>query len=196
MDISEPETEEPDIGEPVIERENVDVLDIDDQVLDVDESEVGKLAVRLANQLIQFQGYCRDCHAHSNREHADEHELHRGLQTFLDESEEEALSSYPDVLGSNQIAPHNNDLAGSITAAQKYWVFSGIHPDDPEEAPAHICLQEEDTLYQIAEVTFDIDSITGFCPSLGIAKGGIRWNFTSFRPPIQFTLDSQASPVF
>jgi hypothetical protein len=25
-------------------------------------------------------------------------------------------------------------------------------------------------------VIFDVDSITGFCPSLGIAKGGIRWN--------------------
>ena len=86
--------------------------------------------------------------------------MHRGLQTFLDESEEEALSSCPDVLGSNQIAPHDDDLVGSMTAAQKRWVFSGIHPDDPEEAPAHICLQEEDTPCQTAEVTFDIDSIT------------------------------------
>ena len=40
----------------------------------------------------------------------------------------------------------------------------------------HICLQEEVIPCQIAEVTFDVDSITGFCPSLGIAKGGIRWN--------------------
>ena len=54
MDISEPETEELDIEEPVIEQENVDFPDIDDLVPDVDESEVGKLAVRLANQLIQF----------------------------------------------------------------------------------------------------------------------------------------------
>ena len=48
MDISEPETEELDIEEPVIEQENVDFPDIDDLVPDADESEVGKLAVRLA----------------------------------------------------------------------------------------------------------------------------------------------------
>jgi hypothetical protein len=42
-------------------------------------------------------------------------------------------------LGSNHITPYNNDLAGSITVAQKHWVFSGIYPDDPEEALMHIC---------------------------------------------------------
>ncbi|KAH9203049.1 hypothetical protein DL95DRAFT_509177, partial [Leptodontidium sp. 2 PMI_412] len=163
--------------DPMQEGEDAGVQDIDDLGPDVDESEVGKLAVRLADQLIQFHGCCRDCHEHSNREHVDEHELHRGLQTFLDESEDEALSSCPDVLGSNQIAPHDDDLAGSMTAAQKRWVFSGIHPDDPEEAPAHICIQEGDMPCQTAQVTFDVDSITGFCPSLGVARGGIRWNF-------------------
>jgi hypothetical protein len=30
---------------------------------------------------------------------------------------------------------------------------------------------------QTVEATFDIDSITGFCSNIGIAKGGIRWNF-------------------
>jgi hypothetical protein len=49
---------------------------------------------------MQFHGCCRDCHKHCNIEHADEYELHRGLQAFLDESEDEALSSCPDVLGS------------------------------------------------------------------------------------------------
>jgi hypothetical protein len=63
-----------------------------------------------------------------------------------------------------------------MTAAQKRWVFSAIHPDDPEEAPMHICLQEGDAPSQRAQVTFDIDSITGYATSLAIAKGGIRWN--------------------
>ncbi|KAH8749826.1 hypothetical protein BGZ57DRAFT_945613 [Hyaloscypha finlandica] len=118
-------------------QEDADFPDIDDLLPDVDQSEVEKLAIRLTNQL-----------------------------NFLGESENEALSGCPDILGSNQIAPHDNDLAGSMTVVQKRWVFSGIHLDDPEEIPVYI-----------SEVTFDIDSITGFCHGLGIAKGGIRWNF-------------------
>jgi hypothetical protein len=176
MDISDIESCELNVYEPVQEVEDAEFPDFDDQLPDVDQSEVEKLAVRLANQLVQFQGCCRDCHEHFNREHADEHETHYGLQTFLSESKDEALSGCPDVLGSNQIAPHDDDLASSMTVAQKRWVFSGIHAEDPEEAPVHICLQEGETPCQTAEVTFDIDSITGFCPSLGIAKGGIRWN--------------------
>jgi hypothetical protein len=156
--------------------EDADFQDIDDLVPNVGQSEVEKLAIQLTNQLIQFQGFCSDCHKHFNREHANKHELHYGLQAFLSESKDKALSRCPDLLGSNQIAPHDNDLAGSITAARKRCVFSGIHPNDPKEAPVHICLQEEDTLCQIAEVTFDIDSITGYTTSLGIAKGGIQWN--------------------
>jgi hypothetical protein len=128
----------------------------------------------LTNQPVQFQGCYSDCYKNFNREHADEHELHCGLQTFLNESEDEALSGCPNILGSNQIAPHDDDLASSMTAAQKRWVFSGINPN---ETPKHICLQEEDTPCQTAEVTFDVDSIPGFCSSLGIAKGGIQWNF-------------------
>jgi len=176
MDISDIESCELNVYEPVQEVEDAEFPDFDDQLPDVDQLEVEKLAVRLANQLVQFQGCCRDCHEHFNREHADEHETHYGLQTFLSESKDEALSGCPDVLGSNQIAPHDDDLASSMTVAQKRWVFSGIHAEDPEEAPVHICLQEGETPCQTAEVTFDIDSITGFCPSLGIAKGGIRWN--------------------
>ena len=174
MDISDVESCELNVNEPIGEVEGADFPDIDDLVPDVGQSEVEKLATRLTNQLVQFQGCCRDCHERSNGEHADEHETHYGLQAFLDD---EALSGCPDVLGSSQIAPHDDDLAGSMTAAQKRWVFNGIHPDDPEEVPAHICLQEEDTPCQTAQVTFDIDSITGFCHSLGIANGGIRWNF-------------------
>jgi hypothetical protein len=177
MDISEIESCELHINKPIEEGEDADFPDIDDLVPDVGQSEVEKLAIRLTNQLVQFQGCCRDCHGRSNGEHADEHRTHYGLQAFLRRSEDGVLSGCPDVLGSGQIAPHDDDLAGSMTPAQKRWVFSGIHPDDPEERPAHICLQEEDIPCQTARVSFDIDSITAFCYSLGVAKGGIRWNF-------------------
>jgi hypothetical protein len=63
-----------------------------------------------------------------------------------------------------------------MTAAQKWWTFRGIYSANIEETPEHICLQEGDALCQTAQMSFDIDSITGFCSGLGIAKGGIRWN--------------------
>jgi len=181
MVTSEIESCELNVYEPIQDFQDIDDLvpDVgqsDDLVPGVGQSEVDKLAIQLTNQLVQFQGCCSDCHEHFNREHADEHELDYGLQTFLSESKDEALSGCPDVLGSNQIAPHDDDLAGSMSAVQKRWMFSGIYPDNPDEAPMHICLQKGDTPCQTATVTFDIDSITGYATSLGVAKGGIRWN--------------------
>ena len=158
--------------------EDADFQDIDDLVPNVDQLEVEKLAIRLTNQLVQFQGCCRDCHEHFNREHANEHKSYCGLQTFVGETKDRELSGCPDILAFNRIASYEDNLAGSMTAAQKRWVFNGIRPNDPEETPIHICLWQGDTPCQTAKVTFDIDSITGFCTSLGIAKGGIRWNFT------------------
>jgi hypothetical protein len=63
MDISEPESEEPDIGdpiaepEPIIEQENAEFIDIDELVPNDEaggQSVVEKLSIQLANQLIQF----------------------------------------------------------------------------------------------------------------------------------------------
>jgi hypothetical protein len=61
-----------------------------------------------------------------------------------------------------------------MTVAQKHWLFSGIYPNDPKETPVHVCLQKEEKMCTTAEVMFDIDSITGFCSSLGIASSGVR----------------------
>ena len=129
----------------------------------------------MANQLIQFQGCCYDCHEQFNEEHADKHETHCSLQTFVSKAADGA-SGCPDVLNSGPMARHDDDLAESMTTAQKRWIFSGIHPDDSDETPEHVCLQAGDTPSQTAQVTFDIDSITGYATSLGIAKGGLRWN--------------------
>lgn len=178
MDIPEVKSCESEIEEPIQDVDGVDFLDISDLVPDTSDSEVEKLAKRLANQLIQFHRYYSDCHEHTNREHTSQHEMHYGLATFVAQTKDEVLSGCPDVLGSTQVAHHDDDLAGSIITAQKRWVFSGVYIDDSKETPVHICLQQEEKPCKTAEVIFDIDSITGFCPSLGIANGGIRWNIT------------------
>jgi hypothetical protein len=122
---------------------------------------------------MRFQGCCEQCHTQASQEGADQQEDHYSLAEFMDE----AAGQCPDTLSSNKIASFQDNLGGSMTAAQKQWTFSGIHPDFPEEGPAHICLEKDETPCRTARVTFDIDSITGFCSSLGVAQGGIRWNF-------------------
>ena len=54
MDISEVESCELHVQEPVQEVEDADFPDIDDLLPDVDQSEVEKLAFRLTNQLVRF----------------------------------------------------------------------------------------------------------------------------------------------
>ena len=57
MDISEPESEELNIGDPRIEQTDAEFEDINMLVPDIitsDPSAVEKLAVRLTNQLVQF----------------------------------------------------------------------------------------------------------------------------------------------
>jgi Fe-S cluster biogenesis protein NfuA len=62
MDISDVESCELNVNELIEEVEDAGFQDIDDLVPDVGQSEIEKLAVRLTNQLVQFQGCCRDCH--------------------------------------------------------------------------------------------------------------------------------------
>ena len=132
-----------------------------------------KLGARLGDQLLQFHGCCRECHYQASQEHADKFERHYSLQEFIAEAGEQC----PDVLSSNKVATFQDSLGSSITTAQKRWTYSGVHPARPEEGPAHICLQKDEAPCQTTRATFDIDSITGFCSSLGVARGGIRWNF-------------------
>ena len=167
MDISEPESEE------------LGFRDIDDFASDTEAGElssVQKLGNRLADHLIQFQGCCRDCHEASEREDTVRYSnvMHYSLQDMIDHSRD---SSLPDVLGSGHIACHQANLAALMTTAQKRWTFSGINPAYTEEGPEHICLQEDETPCRMPRAALDIDSITGFCSSLAVAKGGLRWNF-------------------
>ena len=96
--------------------EDTDFQDIDDLVPNMDQLEVEKLAIRLTNQLVQFQGYCHDCYEHFNREHAYEHESHCSLQTFVGETKDRELSGCPDILAFNRITSYKDNLARSITA--------------------------------------------------------------------------------
>jgi hypothetical protein len=166
MDISEPESG------------GLGFQDIEDFASDTeagDLSPVEKLGNRLADHLIQFQGCCRGCHEESEREDTVRYSnvMHYSLQDVIDDSRD---SSLPDVLSSVHIARHQENLAALMTTAQKRWTFSGINPDREEEGPGHICLQEDETPCRMPRAALDIDSITGFCSSLAVAKGGLRWN--------------------
>lgn len=172
MDISESETQDLDVPvTPIGRNAHVEFQDIDELEPGADLSDIEKLSIRLVDQLLQFQGCCRDCHSDAAKTHADKHETHSSLQTFVSESR-----NCPDILGSGRIAKREDHLDQTMSTAEKRWTFSGIRPDNPDSSPEHICLEEGDTPCTTASVRFDIDSITGFATSLGIAKGGIRWN--------------------
>ncbi|KAM3150644.1 hypothetical protein ABEW05_009032 [Botrytis cinerea] len=152
----------------------VDVEEVLDIVI-IDPSAVDKLSSQLANQLIQFQGCYDYCYEHSNREHFDKHETYCGLQTFVSKAIDGA-SGWLDVLNSGRILHHDDDLAGSMSTAKKRWIFSGMHPNNPDKIPEYICLQAGDIPSRNARLNFNIDSITGYTTSLAIAKASVRWN--------------------
>lgn len=181
MDISEPESDELSIGDPPIEQTDAEFEDIDMLVLDIitsDPSAVEKLAVRLTDQLVQFQGCCHDCHNRSEMEHTGEQDTHFSLQDCVTDS---AAINCPQVLGTFGIAAHKDEIASRMTVAEKRQVYSGIYPGDPEEIPRHICLAKGDTPTDPPDVSFDVDSIVGFPTSLGFARWGIRWNPTQMQ---------------
>jgi hypothetical protein len=76
---------------------------------------VTELGTRLADQLIQFHGCCRECHEQASREHEGRYEHHYSLQEFLSE----AGDCCPDVLGSDRIASFDDGLHISMTSTQK-----------------------------------------------------------------------------
>ncbi|CCD44123.1 hypothetical protein BofuT4_P057030.1 [Botrytis cinerea T4] len=154
--------------------EGIDVEEVLDIVI-IDPSAVDKLSSQLANQLIQFQGCYDYCYEHSNREHFDKHETYCGLQTFVSKAIDGA-SGWLDVLNSGRILHHDDDLAGSMSTAKKRWIFSGMHPNNPDKIPEYICLQAGDIPSRNARLNFNIDSITGYTTSLAIAKASVRWN--------------------
>ena len=181
MDISEPESDELNIENPPIRQSDAEFEDIDMLVPDLisdDQSAVAKLAVRLADQLLEFHGCCNDCHNRSKMEHTSEHNTHTSLQDYVTDS---ATINCPQVLGTFGIAAHKDDLASQMTAAEKRQVYSGISPNDLDEMPLYICLIEGDTLTEAPEVSFDVDSILGFPTSLGFARWGICWNPTQMQ---------------
>ncbi len=179
MDISKPNSNEPTAQEPILVETNHQKSNMEISEADIEPSDpllVEKLSIRLTDQLIRFHGCYRDCHDQSKRDHVDEHEIHYSLQTYLNEAANDALSSCLDVLSYRTIARHEDNIASAMIAAQKQQVYSRLDVDGPIETPKHIYLQEGNAPNRTAKVTFDIDSITRFPSSLGIAKGSIRQN--------------------
>ena len=185
MDISDSELGEPNQDTPELEpgsdaEEDAGFEDIDELVPDVEEGheeneDVERQTTRLVTQLLQFQGCCADCHRQVDQEHADDHETHCGLQTVVTKYAD-GIPGYPDILVTRRVARYEDDLAGSMTAEQKRWIFTGIHPDNINQTRQHVCLHEGDTPCQTAQVSWDTDSLIGYVTSPAVAKGGMLWN--------------------
>ena len=119
----------------------------------VEESEeAGQLATALAEQLIQFQGCCRDCHRAARQSRVDSPHGKIGLVAYLDST----VGLCPDVLACKTLASQTDDLAGRMHPEARRQVFCGLGTG--KEAP-HIGLDEDEKVSSGAGVNFDVDSI-------------------------------------
>ncbi|RKK66775.1 hypothetical protein BFJ69_g15098 [Fusarium oxysporum] len=150
---------------------------------------VGHLARELAEQLLNFQGCCNECHQAAKRSHMEDTNEHISLATYLHFTPELG----PDILGRETIAHQNDDLAGTLSPESRRQLFCGI--DSRKEVP-YICLDEDERVSDGAGVTFDIDSVVAFPSSLAVAKKGIHWSPTRMTvSDLQSDLHLQSMPV-
>jgi hypothetical protein len=138
----------------------------------VEESEeAGQLATALAEQLIQFQGCCGDCHQAAKQSRMDSPHEQIALAAYLDST----VGLCPDVLGCKTLASQTDDLAGQLQPEARKQIFCGHGTS--EEAP-HIGLDEDEKVSSGAGASFDVGSIVAFPSNVAVAKRGIRWSPT------------------
>ncbi|OBS15031.1 hypothetical protein FPOA_14053 [Fusarium poae] len=94
---------------------------------------VGHLARELAEQLLNFQGCCNECHQAAKRSHMEDTNEHISLAAYLHFTPELG----PDILSRETIAHQKDDLAGTLSPESRRQLFCGI--DSREEVP-YICL--------------------------------------------------------
>ena len=121
-------------------------------------------AFRLAEQLTQFLGCCRDCHQDQSDVH-DQAELeidreHWDLSTY-----NAHMDSLPDLLH-NKGFLDSPDLLDEARAEETYC--------GPDDEPPVICLAHERTKSRKPIISFDIDSVIGFPSSLAVARQGLK----------------------
>ena len=143
----------------------------DEPSLEHESLAVKKLASQLTSQLLNFHGCCTECHHQQEETHLAEYTTHHSLQTYTQDT---TVRKCPSVLDNVGVASHQDQLADQLTAAEKRWMYSGIHSTSLDEVPEHICLAEGDSPTQIPWVSFDIDSVVGYATSFGVARCGIR----------------------
>jgi hypothetical protein len=132
---------------------------------------VGHLARELAEQLLNFQGCCNECHQAAKRNHMEDTNEHIGLATYLNFTSELG----PDTLSHETIAQQKDDLAGKLSPKSRRKIFCGLN--SREEVP-YIYLDEDKRVSDGAGVSFDIDSVVAFPSNLAVTKKGIYWSPT------------------
>jgi hypothetical protein len=152
-----------------------------------EQPEVVDIAVQLAEQLMRFHGCEAEKHEQISQQHRDNLAGHITLEEFT-----QRHSVLPDTLSTpHMLAPghiHPSD-------AEKWkYAFLGTSEETPD-APAKVCLpcSSNEEAPTPPGVTYDIDSIMGFVPSLALAKQGIRFNLT---PHVVSNLESDIHLTF
>lgn len=145
------------------------------------------IAAKLAEQLMRFHGCEREAHDGLERDHEADISGHITLDEFI--SRHEIL---PDTLN----APHMLAKGHIHPSDAEKWkhAFLGTTDEDPD-IPGKVCMQcsYANQSPTPSTITYDIDSIMCFAPSLAVAKQGIRFNLT---PHVVSNLESDIHLTF
>ena len=69
---------------------------------------VGKLALRLTDQLLRFHGCCNSCHVQTAQKHAKEHDIHHSLSSYMNLAKDSPVYGCSDILSSSKIATYSD----------------------------------------------------------------------------------------
>ncbi|KFZ23199.1 hypothetical protein V502_02329 [Pseudogymnoascus sp. VKM F-4520 (FW-2644)] len=78
---------------------------------------VGKLALRLTDQLLRFHGCCNSCHVQTAQKHAKEHDIHHSLSSYMSLAKDSPVygDGYPiALLNAASNAPESNSINAII----------------------------------------------------------------------------------
>ncbi|KAJ5102460.1 hypothetical protein N7532_002989 [Penicillium argentinense] len=127
------------------------------------------LGVRLAQQILQFQGCCPECHQQSMEPLVNQERSSIPTIRLAD------LQKWhcPQVLGSPRLPDAETTWTKNWSATDRRQLFCGIGND--QETPPVVLITDEEKELLPRDIMFDTDSVTAFIGSLAAARQGIRW---------------------
>ncbi|KAJ6047283.1 uncharacterized protein N7446_012117 [Penicillium canescens] len=135
----------------------------------IETADTDSLGVRIARQILHFQGCCPECHQRSMEPPVSQD----GSPLATIRLGDLQKWSCPKVLGTPRLADAETTWTKKWSAADRRRLFCGICND--HVTPPVVLLADEEEQLMPPDVSFDTDSVTAFVGNLAAARQGIRW---------------------